>query len=320
MRAASRSTPNRWFRSCSAGSRSRRPPPRRYCRRRNRTRRSNCSPTATEAMKHPDSDRRYLRDGVQRIAARARAGRAGRFPRHRRSAKWCRSIPGSTWPRGRSRCRSKSNCSPSAWFRARCRARKTGRIAHDPKANINMLVARGLRAQLRTGNLLTGQLYIALDFFPDAPKAKVDWNARPARASDHTGQPGRSEGIDHQRREEARQDGLRGDRHRPAADAEEHHQDDEGARCHHRRAYAGGESGDCGGAQRPGLRRPRARGRLADAAGRARDDVRDFARGAGVPRARRLSRAPSRGPDQRQEADDKTDAGKQEESKKEEKK
>ena len=36
---------------------------------------------------------------------------------------------------------------------------------------------RGLRAQLRTGSLLTGQLYVALDFFPDAAPAKVDWSA-----------------------------------------------------------------------------------------------------------------------------------------------
>ncbi len=41
-----------------------------------------------------------------------------------------------------------------------------------------MLVSRGLRAQVRTGNLLTGQLYIALDFFPNAPKAQVNWNAK----------------------------------------------------------------------------------------------------------------------------------------------
>jgi len=36
-------------------------------------------------------------------------------------------------------------------------------------------IAAGLRAQLRTGNLLTGQLYVALDFFPKAPRQMVDW-------------------------------------------------------------------------------------------------------------------------------------------------
>jgi paraquat-inducible protein B len=34
---------------------------------------------------------------------------------------------------------------------------------------------RGLRAQLRSGNLVTGQLRVAFDYFPDAPKTKVDW-------------------------------------------------------------------------------------------------------------------------------------------------
>jgi paraquat-inducible protein B len=38
---------------------------------------------------------------------------------------------------------------------------------------MNQLVARGLRAQLRSGNLLTGELYVALDFFPDAEPAKI---------------------------------------------------------------------------------------------------------------------------------------------------
>jgi len=35
---------------------------------------------------------------------------------------------------------------------------------------------RGLRAQLRSGNLLTGQLFVAFDFYPDAPKVKIDWS------------------------------------------------------------------------------------------------------------------------------------------------
>jgi paraquat-inducible protein B len=39
---------------------------------------------------------------------------------------------------------------------------------------LERMVERGLRGQLRTGNLLTGQLYVALDFFPNAAKVKVD--------------------------------------------------------------------------------------------------------------------------------------------------
>ena len=44
---------------------------------------------------------------------------------------------------------------------------------------VGRLVARGLRAQPRTGNLLTGQLYIALDFFPGARPARFAVEARP---------------------------------------------------------------------------------------------------------------------------------------------
>jgi len=49
----------------------------------------------------------------------------------------------------------------------------------DRKSRIDGLVESGLRAQLREGSLLSGQLYIALDFFPDAPKAEVDWTKTP---------------------------------------------------------------------------------------------------------------------------------------------
>lgn len=44
---------------------------------------------------------------------------------------------------------------------------------------IDRLFASGMRGQLRSGNLLTGQLYIALEFFPEAPKAAMDWRADP---------------------------------------------------------------------------------------------------------------------------------------------
>jgi len=43
------------------------------------------------------------------------------------------------------------------------------------------MVAKGLRGQLRTGNLLTGQVYLAMDMFPDAPEARIDWTATPPR-------------------------------------------------------------------------------------------------------------------------------------------
>jgi paraquat-inducible protein B len=44
---------------------------------------------------------------------------------------------------------------------------------------IGTLVEHGLRAQARAGNLLTGQLYIAMDFLPHAPKVAYDPDVRP---------------------------------------------------------------------------------------------------------------------------------------------
>jgi len=41
------------------------------------------------------------------------------------------------------------------------------RIKEAGAGSLEGLVARGMRAQLRTGSLVTGQLYIGLDFFPD---------------------------------------------------------------------------------------------------------------------------------------------------------
>jgi paraquat-inducible protein B len=44
---------------------------------------------------------------------------------------------------------------------------------------LSTLVTHGLRGQLRTGNLLTNQLYVALDIFPNAPRASLDMSHAP---------------------------------------------------------------------------------------------------------------------------------------------
>ncbi|CAN7439929.1 intermembrane transport protein PqiB [Variovorax paradoxus] len=44
---------------------------------------------------------------------------------------------------------------------------------------LRFLAEKGLRAQLRNGNLLTGQVYVALDFFPKAPPARIDVTKNP---------------------------------------------------------------------------------------------------------------------------------------------
>lgn len=44
---------------------------------------------------------------------------------------------------------------------------------------VDHLVANGLRAQLRSGSLITGALFVAFDTFPDAAPTTVDWSTTP---------------------------------------------------------------------------------------------------------------------------------------------
>ena len=62
----------------------------------------------------------------------------------------------------------------------RLRRRETGQPQPGTESRatqqerLRFLAEKGLRAQLRNGNLLTGSVYVALDFFPKAPPAKID--------------------------------------------------------------------------------------------------------------------------------------------------
>jgi paraquat-inducible protein B len=49
----------------------------------------------------------------------------------------------------------------------------------DQRKRIDPMVRRGFRAQLRSSSLLTGQLYVALDFIKDVPVARIDWGTTP---------------------------------------------------------------------------------------------------------------------------------------------
>ena len=64
--------------------------------------------------------------------------------------------------------------------RLRSRSQQTNLSNVNSKELLDKMVARGFRAQLRTANLLTGQVYVALDLFPGAAPAKVAWNKQPA--------------------------------------------------------------------------------------------------------------------------------------------
>ncbi|MCP4682704.1 MAG: MCE family protein, partial [Desulfobacterales bacterium] len=46
----------------------------------------------------------------------------------------------------------------------------------DKRQFMNSMVAKGLRAQLEIGNILTGQLFVDLDFHPDAKDRHIIWN------------------------------------------------------------------------------------------------------------------------------------------------
>jgi paraquat-inducible protein B len=53
-----------------------------------------------------------------------------------------------------------------------------GEAIADSQTELDKLVAKGLRAQMKTGSLLTGQLFVDIDFHPDAPEAQVNYDGQ----------------------------------------------------------------------------------------------------------------------------------------------
>ena len=58
-------------------------------------------------------------------------------------------------------------------------AEEMTRTKQERKSNLQRMVDRGVRAQLRSGSIVTGQLYVAFDIHKDAPKVKIDWTKSP---------------------------------------------------------------------------------------------------------------------------------------------
>ncbi len=52
-------------------------------------------------------------------------------------------------------------------------------IRSHHKTIMNDFVKRGMRAQLKTGNYMTGQLFVDLDFIPDVPAVSINWQKTP---------------------------------------------------------------------------------------------------------------------------------------------
>jgi len=65
-------------------------------------------------------------------------------------------------------------------FPNRLRAINVGSTVNKSvREGLDLLVAGGLRGQLRSGNLLSGQLLVSLDYFKGAPKAVMKWDSDP---------------------------------------------------------------------------------------------------------------------------------------------
>ncbi len=158
------------------------------------------------------------------------------------------------------------------------------------------LVDYGLRAQARTGNLLTGQLYIAFDFVPKAPKVAFDPTAKPLMMPTAAGDFDRLQEQLSSIVDKISRDPLRHHRAEPRRQPEgtERH-----AETGQHRTGAGGEEDPAGRAEDHRYREQRALAGFAAAAEHRPEHGRTAARRPLAARADRLPRSPSRVADPR---------------------
>ena len=79
----------------------------------------------------------------------------------------------------------------------RIRARQVGAIKQDPRSPrflTDQLIEKGLRAQLKSGSIVTGQLYRRARLLPQCPEGEDQLGCQPAPVPDHTQQPGGTAG------------------------------------------------------------------------------------------------------------------------------
>ncbi len=175
-------------------------------------------------------------------------------------------------------------------------------VADDTRkrAIVRSLVQRGMRAQLRTGNLLTGQLYVALDFFPKAPlPSDPDLNASATGTSHNTRDIRRAASQAWRHCYQDRQSAVRPDRpgraHRDGVDEQDACQRGQARGAGQWRRGAAGHGSAAGCATHARQRQWRVSARRVAAAGHPSHDARTYTHGRLAARVDRLSRAASRG-------------------------
>ena len=145
-----------------------------------------------DAMKRPDGDAEEYTLVFHQSVRGLAVGAPGRIPRaavRRGDPHPPRLRPGDLRVRDAGR-RAHLSRPP-----ARAPAPRISELPLTAEARMRRFVDHGLRAQLRTASLLTGQRFVAVDFFPAAPRVKLDAVRQPREIPTLASDGDRSAGI-----------------------------------------------------------------------------------------------------------------------------